>query len=444
MQKEVEKDMKYLEIKKIDQDRIGESVSFCGWVSSVHEVGKKTFFIVEFANYQVKCLYKAETEEKKLHLTRHTSVIITGTVQKNFTNDKFSCEVHVQTCEIYGGKIAPGFKINKDTSEAIMWDNAHLLIREPERAAIMRVRAQLLRIVREFYYRKEYAEITPPTIVQTQVEGGSTLFKLDYFGEDAYLTQTSQLYLETVIPTFGKAYCIASSFRAEKSSTRRHLSEYTHIEAELAWISFKDLLSEVEDLLIAMIEGFNKECIPILAQYSIEAKPYDVPKKNFPRITHREAIDILRNSGEFKKEDGSDYTYDDDIPDLPERYICKKVGQGLPVFLTNFPAHLKSFYMAKSEDGSTESCDLLFPGVGEIVGGSMRLNDHKKLLEGLEREGISPAPYKFYTDQSLYGPTPHGGYGLGFERVLMGLLPDLVPKVRFACLYPRFLGRCTP
>lgn len=440
----MEEAVKSVEIREIQKGSIGSSVRFSGWVRSVHEVGRKTFFVVEVSEYQVKCLYKAESEERKLHLTKNTSVTVTGKVEPNYTKDKFPCEVHVERCEIFGGKIAPGFEMSKDSSESTMWDNAHILIRDPERSVVLRVRAQLLRIVRDFYYRKEYTEITPPTIVQTQVEGGSTLFKLDYFGEDAYLTQTSQLYLETVAPVFGRAYCIASSFRAEKSSTRRHLSEYTHIEAEVSWIKFEDLLSEIEDLLIAVIEGFNRECIPILQKYSYNVEPYGVPEKGFPRITHREAIDILRKSGEFKKEDGTDYTYEDDIPDLPERYICKKVGQGLPIFLTNFPAHLKSFYMAKSEDGTTESCDLLFPGVGEIVGGSMRLNNHDKLLDGLKREGISPEPYKFYTDQSLYGPYPHGGYGLGFERIIMGLLLDLVPKVRFACLYPRFFGRCTP
>ncbi|KAI5185377.1 asparaginyl-tRNA synthetase [Nematocida homosporus] len=431
-----------LQIRDITEQSIGQRVQFKGWARMVHEVGKKTFFTVYSGGYLVKCIYKAT--EERLHLTKHTSVVVTGTVKANFTKDQFPCEVDVETCEIFGGKVAPGFEISKDTSESIMWDHAHLLIREPERAAVLLARAELLKIIREYYNQSEYVEITPPTLVQTQVEGGSTLFELDYFNEPAFLTQSSQLYLETVVPVFDKSYCIASSYRAEKSSTRRHLSEYTHIEAELAWIEFDQLLDSIEELLISIISGFNIRCLPIIKRFGLEAKVFPVPDKGFPRVTHREAIDILRASGKFMKDDGSQYTYDDDIPDLPERYICQHVGQGKPVFMTHFPAHLKSFYMAKDADGTTLSCDLLFPEVGEIVGGSMRIHNYDELVAGFERENISPAPYTFYTDQALYGPCPHGGYGLGFERIIMGLLPELVSKVRFACLYPRFLGRCTP
>ncbi|KAI5173780.1 asparaginyl-tRNA synthetase [Nematocida sp. LUAm1] len=430
-----------IEIKELSEDLIGEQVCFTGWIHSIHEVGKKVFFTVYSSGYFAKCLYK---KEEKLTLSKYTSVMVSGEVKKNFTKDKFTCEIHVDLCKVYGGEIAPAFDINKEASESVQWDHAHLFIRDPERAAVLMVRAKMLKIVREFYDQKQYIEVTPPTLVQTQVEGGSTLFRLDYFGEDAFLTQSSQLYLESVVPVFGKAYCIASSYRAEKSSTRRHLSEFTHIEAELSWITFEDLLSGIEDLIISIIKGFNEECLPILQRYSLSAESFSVPEKRFPRITHRDAIDILRASGEFKKEDGFEYTYEDDIPDLPERYLCREVGKGQPVFLTHFPAHLKSFYMAKDLDGTTQSCDLLFPEVGEIVGGSMRIHSHDELLEGFRKEGIDPSAYKFYVDQSLYGPCPHGGYGLGFERIIMGLLPKLVPKVRYACLYPRFLGRCTP
>ncbi|EIJ87447.1 asparaginyl-tRNA synthetase [Nematocida parisii] len=430
------------EIKDITSDLIGKTVKFHGWVRNFHQVGKKAFFTVYSAGYTAKCIYT--NNDKKIHLTKHTTVIITGQVKNNYTKDTFPCEVHVTSCEVFNGKVAPHLEVDKDqTSESFLLDHQHILIRDSEKAAVLKVRAELLKITRTFYDKNEYTEITPPTLVQTQVEGGSTLFKLDYFGEDAFLTQSSQLYLETAVPVFGRAYCIASSYRAEKSNTRRHLSEYTHVEAELAWIEFNDLLSEIEDLVIFLTEGFNTRCIPILAHFGVKVSAVPVPSKPFKRVQHSEAIDILRKHN-IKREDGQAYTYTDDIPDAPERYLCDVVGSGSPVFLTKFPVEMKSFYMERVEGGLTNSCDLLYPGVGEVVGGSMRLFDYDDLLAGFKREGISPEPYKFYTDQALYGPFPHGGYGLGFERILMGFMPEIVSKVRYACLYPRFNGRCRP
>lgn len=436
------KTFEQVSIKDITKESIGKHVHIKGWVRSAQEVGKKTFFNVFSGGAIAKCLY--DGMETKLHLTKHTSVEVKGEVKPNFTDDGFEYEIKVFSCKIIGGKIAPGFEVDKDfTSESILLDNAHLLLREPKRAAVLKVRAELLRIVRDYYYKNEYTEITPPTLVQTQVEGGSTLFDLDYFGQKAYLTQSSQLYLETVIPVFNKAYCIASSYRAEKSNTRRHLSEYTHIEAEIAWIDFDMLLAEIESLIVYIIEGYNSVCVPILRAHQLSADVLPVPQRPFKRITHAEAIAFLRAHNE-RKEDGSEYTEDDDIPDAPERFLCQAVGEGAPVFLTRFPAHIKSFYMEKCDTKYTNSCDLLYPGVGEIVGGSMRISNYEELLEGFRREEISPGPYKFYTDQALYGPSPHGGYGLGFERILMGLMPQFVEKVRQACLYPRFTGRCSP
>ncbi|KAI5135923.1 asparaginyl-tRNA synthetase [Nematocida ausubeli] len=433
---------KEYEIKDIDSSLIGKTIRFHGWVRSFHQIGKKSFFTVYSAGYMAKCMHVSE--EEKIHLTKHTSVIVTGDVKKNFTKDSFPCEIHVKSFEIFGGKLAPTFEIDREqTSESFLLDHQHLLIRDMEKTAVLKVRAELLKLARAFYDEKEYTEVTPPTLVQTQVEGGSTLFKMDYFGEDAFLTQSSQLYLETVAPIFGKAYCIASSYRAEKSNTRRHLSEYTHVEAELAWVDFETLLSEIEDMIIYLTKGFNTKCISILKHFGVKMEALAVPEKPFKRLKHSEAIDILVKEG-VKKEDGTDYTYADDIPDAPERFICDVVGKGAPVFLVKFPFEMKSFYMEKTEGTLTNSCDLLYPGVGEIVGGSMRLCDYDELLAGFKREGISPEPYKFYTDQALYGAFPHGGYGLGFERIIMGFMPEIVSKVRHACLYPRFNGRCRP
>lgn len=445
MEKQLSLEYTVRSLKDLSKKDIGEKVSVFGWVRNVHEVGSKTFFWLYAQFSTIKCIY-AGTKENRLHLTKNTSIRVFGPVKPNPTGDQFEFEVQVEKYRVIG-EIAPGFEVEKDsTKECFFLDNAHILVREPDRLCFLKTRAKLLRILREFYHERGFLEITPPTLVQTQVEGGSTLFDLDYFGEKAYLTQSSQLYLETVVPACMKAYCIASSYRAEKSNTRRHLSEYTHVEAEIADIDFDALLSHIEDLFIYATEQFVEQCREdILAAYPDFVFPA-VPSKPFRRVTHAEAIRFLQDS-HVLKEDGTQFTLEDDIPDAPERLVCDEFGKGAPVFLTNFPAILKSFYMEKCKDDKslTNSCDLLYPGIGEVLGGSMRIHDHAELMEGFRREGIDPSPYKFYTDQCLYGPSPHGGYGIGFERFFMALMSDkIVKKVRQACLYPRFRGRCRP
>ncbi len=286
-------------------------------------------------------------------------------------------------------------------------------------------------------------------MVQTQVEGGSTLFKFDYYGEEAYLTQSSQLYLETVLPSVGDCFCIAESFRAEKSLTRRHLSEFTHCEGELAFIDFEQLLQFIEDMIVSVVEQIMGD--PIIAQYVKELNPnFLIPTKPFKRMEYGDAIKWLKDNG-VKKEifdennvkiGEVDYEFGEDIPESPERRMTDTIGE--PILLCRFPTNIKSFYMKRCADnlGLTESVDVLIPGVGEIVGGSMRMSDIDELLKGYEREGINPDPYYWFNDQRKYGTCEHGGFGLGVERFIAWILNRY--SVREVCLYPRYMGRCQP
>lgn len=428
-----------IELSKITKEDIGRKVCVFGWVEHARMQASMTFIDLRAHYRTVKCVYP-----KKLHLTMCTSLRVYGTVSKNHgKRDKHEFELQVARVEIYNNAVAPSFPLNEESSPSAVLSNGHLALRTRRRGLFLKARSHLLKIIRDFYFEREYTEITPPTLVQTQVEGGSTLFKLDYYGTDAYLTQSSQLYLETVVPVTHRAYCIMPSYRAEKSRTRRHLSEYTHVEAELADVDFDVLLGSVEALVSYSMKRFYEEMWGDILEVFPEFEFHRVPEGPFRRVRYSEAIDTLRTR-EYKKEDGSEFEFGDDIPDAAERYLVDILGDGCPVFLTHFLVEHKSFYMRKDEeDGDiTESADLLFPGVGEILGGSMRKDMHEDLVEGFRREGIDIDPYYWYLDMARFGPCKHGGYGLGFERLLMGLMR--YENVDEATLYPRKVSRCQP
>lgn len=290
----------------------------------------------------------------------------------------------------------------------------------------------LLQAFRATYVNHTCLEVTPPCLVQTQVEGGSTLFALNYYGQPAYLTQSSQLYLETCLPSLGDVFCVQESFRAENSHTRRHLSEYTHLEAELGFINFDDLMAHIEAVICETVDKLLAD--PIAAGLIQQLNPgFKAPARPFLRMSYADAIGwLVEHKIQHAAEDADgnvildeagkpkmvDHVVGDDIAEAAERQMTDIIGT--PVFLHSFPAELKAFYMKKipSEEGKTvftESCDLLMPNVGEIVGGSMRISDMEELLAAYKREGIDAAPYYWFTDQRKYGTCEHGGYGLGVE-----------------------------
>ncbi|KAI9697108.1 MAG: hypothetical protein M1820_007923 [Bogoriella megaspora] len=355
-------------------------------------------------------------------------------------------ELHVDFYTIHNGWKAPGGedaitnRVQAQGDPVVLLDNRHLVLRGDIASSVMFVRDAVEFAFHSVYKELRLRKVSPPALVQTQVEGGATLFKFDYYGEQAFLTQSSQLYLETVLPSMGDVYCIEKSFRAEKSLTRRHLSEYTHIEAELDFITFDDLLDHLETVMSRVIEVTLAD--PVIAAYIKELNPeFKQPERPFKRMKYTEAIEWLVENN-IPNDEGQPHAFGDDIAEAAERKMTDIINR--PIFLTHFPVEIKAFYMQKDKQDPrvTESVDCLMPGVGEIVGGSMRMDDYDELMAAYEREGIPAKDYYWYTDQRKYGSSPHGGYGLGLERFLAWLCKQ--HTVRDTCLYPRYMGRCKP
>ena len=420
----------------------GQRVELMGWVWHKRFQGRKLMFIDlrDGSPKLCQCLMQDALAmcTAALDLYEESSIRVLGSVIAD-ERAPGGFELRADYWELIG-KSDESFwtRITEEAGEHILRENRHLLHRGNRCRSVLAMRDLILRSFRDHFFAKDFVEVTPPTLVQTQVEGGSTLFKLDYFGEEAYLTQSSQLYLETVCPALGDVFCVMPSYRAEKSKTPRHLAEFTHLEGEMPFINFEGLLDYVEDMVYdvsrRVMEKYGDRVLELNPSFRVFPKPYK-------RMRYAEAIEFCNQNGITKK-DGSAFVFGDDITAKPERVMIDLIGE--PVLLTHFPAEMKAFYMQRdAEDPTlTESVDVLVPGVGEIVGGSQRMWDQEELMAAFAKNSLDPSPYYWYTDQRRYGSCPHGGFGLGIERFVMWMLGQA--NVREVCLYPRWLGHCKP
>ncbi len=412
----------------------GKQVDIRGWVYRKRESKDIIFVVIRDATGVMQCTIRknspAWAEAQKM--TIESSVTLNGTVRKD-ERAPGGFEVSTNQLEIVG--LAEPFPITKDQSEEFRRNVRHLWLRSQRMNNIMKIRSHVLNFVHEFFRRRNFIEVSPPMFISSAVEGGATLFGVKYFEQDLFLTQSAQLHLEGLISSLEKVYCVAPSFRAEKSRTIRHLAEYWHVEAEQAFATMDDLMRLEEDLVGYVFQKVAKQCRKELDSLKVEAKKLAAVKPPFSRITYDEAIDRLHRR-KFKIKWGEDFGFDE------ERALAKEFGN--PLFVYAYPKEIKAFYckMYKDNPELVMSVDLIVPKIGELATGGSRIDDKDELLNRLGEFGLKEEDYDWYIDLRRYGTTPHVGFGLGVERLLAWML-DL-ENVMDTIPFPRTIRRFHP
>jgi len=410
-----------------------------GWVYRHRDLGKKVFIVLRDSEGILQLVADPaftprEYVEAAREATIESSIVAEGVVARD-PRAPGGAELRLRKLEIVG--LADDFPIKGGEGIDYLLDNRHLWIRSRKLTAVWRIRHTALKAFREFFEARGFWEVSPPMLTQAAVEGGATLFKVDFFGRPAYLTQSSQFYLEALIFSLEKVWTLAPSFRAERSRTRRHLYEYWHLEAEEAWAGMEEEMKLVEELVAYTTRRILEERLEELSLLKRNTEKLEASRKpGYPRIRYEEAIRRLR-------EKGLSIEYGDDIGADEERLLTEDYDT--PFFITHFPLELKSFYMKPDPQNPREALafDLLAPeGIGEIVGGSERQEDYNALLRQIKDRGLNPEDYKWYLDLRRYGSVRHSGFGLGVDRYIMWVAG--LDHIRDSIPFPRFRDRIYP
>ena len=426
-------------IRDLLENPTGETeVQVRGWVYRTRSSGKIVFAVLRDSTGIVQVTIKKgnlpDPEfDQAVGATIESSVEVRGTFHKD-DRAPGGYELRAKGFRLIGP--APPFPITEYQSEELLLDNRHLWIRSREQTAVMKVKASLLMGARNWLDENGFFEVTPPIFTQNACEGGVTLFKLKYFDREAYLSQSAQMYLEAIMFSLERVYALTPSFRAEKSRTTRHLTEFWHLELEEAWVDNVGNMEIQEELVSAMVQEAvreRKEEISLLGR-DIEQLKAIVPP--FKRVTYSHMIERLQGKG-------IDIAWGADLGAAEERAVTQE--ETIPTFVTNFPIGCKAFYMKQDpDDPRTVKCaDLLAPeGYGEIIGGSERETDINIIMARLAEQEVPVEAYQWYLDLRRYGSVPHSGFGLGVERVLRWVCK--LEHIRDAVPFPRTVARAYP
>ena len=419
-------------------DAIDRPVRLHGWVLRTRSSGGILFLVLRDRTGSVQVTGKKdvlgpEAFDAAEHVQIEGAVAVEGTVASD-PRAPGGREVRARRIDVIDA--GQPFPIFADQTEEFRLDQRHLAVRAQDMVATFRLKAELLRALRDFLDREEVLEVTPPVLTGNAAEGGSEAFQLEYFGRPAYLGQTAQLYLEALLFPNERVYSVTPSFRAEKSRTPRHLTEYLHLEVELAWCDLAGMLDFTERMIVAAGHALAERRPSELAQLGRPPAELAALEAPFPRLTYREAIDRLAAQG-------LPVHWGSDLGTAEERALT--LEERAPIFVTRFPRELKAFYMlpTASDPLTVEAADLLAPeGYGEIVGGSCRDTDAERLTRRLQETGVDPHEYDWYLDLRRHGNVPHAGFGLGIERLLRWILRR--EHIRDTTPFPRTPSRLTP
>ncbi len=418
----------------------GEVVRVKGWLYNRRSSGKVMFVIVRDGTGIVQCVAtKAELGEEQFKrvdgLSQESSLMVTGTVHED-SRAPGGYELQVKDITVVS-EAEPDYPITlKEHGPEFLLDNRHLWIRTPREAAILRIRAEVMRAAREFLDEQGFVEVSSPILTPNACEGTSTLFATKYFDEMAYLSQSGQLYNEATIMALGRVYCFGPTFRAEKSKTRRHLTEFWMLEPEAAFMSFEELLVLEEDMISFVVKRVLERHEAGLRLIGRNPDDLSNIKAPFPRISYDDAVKALKGT-EMEMEWG------DDFGSPQETYIASMFDR--PVFVTRYPTQAKAFYMEPDPDRPEVvlASDLLAPeGYGEIIGGSQRISDYNLLKRRIEEHKLPMEEFGWYLDTRKFGSVPHSGFGLGIERMVSWICK--LEHLREASPFPRMITRLRP
>ncbi|MGQ9467490.1 MAG: asparagine--tRNA ligase [Anaerolineae bacterium] len=432
---------------------VGQEVRLQGWLYNRTDKGKLQFLLVRDGTGFIQCVvFQKDVPEEVFaaaaRLTQESSLIVTGVVRQDPRAPGVPPGYEVSVTDLKVVQIADEYPIQpKEHGVDFLLDHRHLWIRSRRQWAVLRVRATVIRAIRDWLDSHGFINMDTPIITPAACEGTTTLFQTDYFGEPAYLSQSGQLYNEANIYAFGRVYCFGPTFRAEKSKTRRHLTEFWMVEPEIAFCDLDQLMEIEEQFVTYIVQTCLRERAQELAVLERDTRLLEKVEPPFPRISYDEALDILARIREETEDEGLrellKIEWGDDFGSPHETELTKRFEK--PLFVYGYPTRAKAFYM-EPWPGRPEVCksvDLLAPeGYGEIIGGSERISDPDLLVQRLKEWNLPREAFEWYIDLRRYGSVPHSGFGLGVERTVAWICG--IDHLREAIPFPRTLKRVYP
>ncbi len=418
---------------------LGQEVTLEGWVYNHTHKGKLHFVMLRDGTGIIQAVVFRDTVgeaafEQSLQLTLESSVRISGVVTED-KRAKGGFELQAQSIEIL--QIAPEYPISpKDHGIDFLMENRHLWLRSSLQHAIMKVRHEIIKACRDYFDQLDFTLIDAPIFTPAACEGTTTLFETDYFDSKAYLTQSGQLYMEAAAMAFGKVYCFGPTFRAEKSKTRRHLTEFWMIEPEMAFCDLQQDMAVAEGLIMKILERVLENRSEELKKLERDLAPLEAIRTPFPRMRYDEASAIL-------KQENPDFVEGDDFGAPDETILSQKHSS--PVMISHYPVGVKAFYMkADPQQPDRALCvDVLAPeGYGEIIGGGQREDDLEVLLNKIRAHKLPEEAFAWYLDLRRYGSVPHAGFGMGIERTVTWICG--LKHIRETIPFPRTMSRIYP